>query len=116
MAHFAELNENNRVLRVIVVDNNITHNEQGLEDESLGVAFLKNIFGENTNWIQASYNGNFRGRFCDIGDLYDPVNDVFVDDVEYKEAAEAARIATLIEQGLIIEDPNQSQNEEGITE
>lgn len=105
MAHFAELNEENRVLRVIVVDNNITHNEDGLEDENLGIIFLKNIFGENTKWIQASYNGNFRGRFCDTGDLYDPINDVFIDDYEYKGAVEAARVAQILgtDQGGITE-------------
>jgi len=95
MAHFAQIDENNRVLQVVVVSNDETHDADGVEQESLGVSFLKNVFGQETNWVQASYNGSMRGRFCDTGDLYDPVNDLFIDDYEYKYAVEAARIASL---------------------
>jgi hypothetical protein len=69
MAHFAEIDENNTVLRVLVVDNSL---------EAEGADFLANTLGLGGTWIQTSYNGNFRGVFAGIGMTYDPVNDVFV--------------------------------------
>lgn len=70
MAHFAQL-KNNEVVRVIVVNN------QEVPDEATGVAFCKSLYGEDTEWAQTSYNGNFRGQFAGIGMTYDPVADVF---------------------------------------
>ena len=78
MAHFAELNENNEVLRVIVVDNNDTSNSDGEEIELIGISFLKGLFGNDTNWKQTSYNGNFRVRYAGIGYSYDETLDAFV--------------------------------------
>jgi hypothetical protein len=70
MAHFAKI-ENNRVTEVIVVHNN------EVPDEATGVAFCKSLFGENTEWVQTSYNSNFRGTFAGVGMIYDPVVDEF---------------------------------------
>ena len=78
MAHFAELNENNEVLRVIVVDNNDTSNSDGEEIEQIGISFLKGLFGNNTNWKQTSYNGNIRVRYAGRGDVYDETLNAFV--------------------------------------
>jgi hypothetical protein len=78
MAHFAELNENNEVLRVIVVDNNDTSNSDGEEVEQIGISFLKGLFGNDTNWKQTSYNGNSRFRYAGIGNTYDETLDAFV--------------------------------------
>ena len=76
MAHFAELDENNIVTRVIVVHNNeLMDNET--ESEVKGVSFCASLFG-HTNWIQTSYNNNMRKQFAGIGYTYDDVNDVFV--------------------------------------
>jgi hypothetical protein len=76
MAHFAELNDNNVVLQVIVVhDNELLDN--GVESEAKGIAFCKSHYGENTNWIQTSYNGNMRKNFASIGSIYDPIADHF---------------------------------------
>jgi len=55
MASFAELNINNKVLRVLSVHNNELL-ENGIESEQKGVQFLKSLFGENTIWKQTSYN------------------------------------------------------------
>jgi len=75
MAHFAQLSENNIVTQVIVVHNN----ELGeVESEEKGIAFCKSLFGASTNWVQTSYNSNFRGKYAGIGDTYDAENDVFV--------------------------------------
>ena len=76
MAHFAELDENNVVLRVIVVANKDTADANGNEVESIGVAFCQKLFGGN--WKQTSYNGNFRKHYAGIGYTYDPVLDEFV--------------------------------------
>ena len=79
MAHFAELDSNNVVLRVLVVSNDDITDDNGQEQESLGVAFLQGLLGTDTRWVQTSYNGNFRGRYAGIGFTYDPVTDVFVE-------------------------------------
>jgi hypothetical protein len=76
MAHFAQLNETNTVTQVIVVHNNEILDENGNESEQKGIDFCVNLLGGA--WIQTSYNGNIRGKYAAIGDLYDPVNDVFV--------------------------------------
>ena len=78
MAHFAELNQNNEVLRVIVVANEDTSDQNGVEDETIGVAFCKKLFGSNTNWKQTSYNGNFRKRYAGIGYSYNEELDAFI--------------------------------------
>jgi hypothetical protein len=78
MAHFAELDENNKVLRVIVIADKDTANDKGEEKEEIGIAFCKSLFGEDTKWVQTSYNANFRGSFAAIDDLYDADNDTFV--------------------------------------
>ena len=78
MAHFAELDNNNVVLRVIVVGNDKTHNENGVEQEALGIAYCKSLFGDETNWVQTSYNGNKRNFFAGPSDSYDPVTDAFI--------------------------------------
>jgi hypothetical protein len=56
MARFAKLDENNVVLDVIVVDDWNCSGENGQESEEVGIAFLKNTFGENTNWKKTSVN------------------------------------------------------------
>lgn len=75
MAHFAELNENNEVLRVVVVHNANLLNEQGQESEQKGIDFCVDLFGGR--WVQTSYNGTMRKNYAGIGYTYDPVNDWF---------------------------------------
>jgi hypothetical protein len=74
MAHFAEIDNNNIVTQVIVIDNDNTHDEDGVEQEELGIAYCKSLFGENTNWVQTSYNHNFRGRYAGTGYTWDGTN------------------------------------------
>lgn len=78
MAHFAELDANNVVTRVIVVGNPDCLDENGQESEAVGVSFCQQLFGDNARWVQTSYNGNFRGVYAGIGYTYDEANDVFV--------------------------------------
>jgi len=68
MAHFAEIDSNNTVLRVLVVDNSL---------EAEGADFLANTLGLGGTWIQTSYNGKIRNKFAGIGDFYDVARDVF---------------------------------------
>jgi hypothetical protein len=77
MAHFARI-EDNIVREVIVINNEIFLNENGQEQESIGIAFCKSLFGEETNWIQTSYNASFRGKFAASGDKYDSEIDQFI--------------------------------------
>lgn len=76
MAHFAELDENNSVLRVVVVHNNDCLDANGNESESVGAGFCAKLFGGT--WAQTSYNGNFRKNYAGIGYTYDTVLDAFV--------------------------------------
>jgi hypothetical protein len=78
MAHFAELDNNNVVLRVLVVSNDAITDANGQEQEALGVTFLQGLFGADTIWVQTSYNGTIRGKYAGIGDTYDSEADVFV--------------------------------------
>lgn len=76
MAHFARI-EDGFVREVIVVNNEVLTDETGNEQESLGVIFCKSLFGDETVWVQTSYNGTFRGKYAANGDAYDSVRDVF---------------------------------------
>lgn len=77
MANFAEIDENNIVLRVVVVaDEKIL--EDGKEKEQLGVDFLKNLLGANTSWVQTSYTGKIRKNGAGIGFYYDKERDAFI--------------------------------------
>jgi len=76
MAHFAEIDENNVVLRVIVVSNDDCKDENGNESEAVGAAFCNRLLGGV--WKQTSYNANFRGVYAGIGYTYNAEFDVFV--------------------------------------
>lgn len=69
MAHFAEIDENNIVLQVLVVSND-------LEDK--GAEFLSNDLGLGGKWVQTSYNGKIRKNYAGIGYYYDEVRDAFI--------------------------------------
>ena len=88
MAHFAELDQNNTVLRVIVVGDWVVKDDSGMEIEQRGVDFCKQLFGQETIWKQTSYNTiagehsnggtPFRKNYAGIGYLYDPQRDAFI--------------------------------------
>lgn len=67
MSHFAELDENNVVLRVLVGDNNMPN--EGYD------WFVENLGGR---WVQTSYNGSIRKNFAGIGYTYDEERDAFI--------------------------------------
>jgi hypothetical protein len=78
MAYFAELDNNNIVLQVIYVVNDVLKDELGVEQEQLGIDFCKQLYGQDTNWLQTSFNARIRGHFAGIGFLYDVDRNAFI--------------------------------------
>jgi hypothetical protein len=76
MAHFAKV-ENNIVLEVIVISNQDCDNLPFPESEPIGQAFIASI-GLGGDWLETSYNNNFRGIYAGIGYTYDAALDIFV--------------------------------------
>ena len=66
MSHWAELDNNNIVLRVLVGDNN---------EPDEGQAFMESLGGA---WVKTSYHGNIRKNFAGIGYTYDATRDAFI--------------------------------------
>jgi hypothetical protein len=67
MAHWAEIDENNIVIRVTVGNNN--ESDEGYQ------WLLDNLGGI---WIKTSYNNNIRGVFAGVGYSYNPDEDIFI--------------------------------------
>ena len=84
MAHFAELNADNIVQRIVVVANAVLDND-GVETESQGVTHLQSLYGADTQWKQCSYNNNMRFRFPAIGMFYDATKDGFYNPKPYSD-------------------------------
>lgn len=106
MAHYAELNKDNKVIRVLVVDNydcladqvkqnnpaitreflkdksgdtaTINNKSVKWEDKEKGKQFLRKLFGNKTIWVKTSYNGNIRKNYAGIGYTYDKQRDAFI--------------------------------------
>lgn len=74
MAHFAEINDKNEVIRVVVVPD---------EYESIGEIYLSKDLEMGGRWIQTSYNSKIRGKFAGIGDIYDSELDRFISKKPY---------------------------------
>lgn len=72
MSHWAELDENNFVIRVLVGDNNDPNGDEGYK------WLIENLGG---TWIKTSYNAaqnGFRKNFAGVGSFYDSINDIFI--------------------------------------
>jgi hypothetical protein len=94
MASFAKLDNNNIVLRVESVVNEVIKDSNGVEQESIGIQFLKTLYNEpNAIWKQTSYNTNsgvhslggipFRKNHAGIGYTYDEIRDAFISQKPY---------------------------------
>lgn len=83
MAHFAELDANNIVQRVIGINNSDTLDEHGDESEAVGIAFCQSLYGAETIWRQTSYNATFRKNYAGIGYRYDTDLDAFISPQPY---------------------------------
>jgi hypothetical protein len=69
VSHWAELDQNNKVIRVLVGDNNDPAGDEGYQ------WLIDNLGG---TWIKTSYNSNIRGTYAGIGYSYNPDEDIFV--------------------------------------
>jgi hypothetical protein len=63
--------------QVTVINNEVLENKPFPESEPIGIAFCKSLYGADTEWLQTSYNANFRGKYAGSGMIYDSVEDVF---------------------------------------
>jgi len=89
MASFAKLNSENIVTTVVSVVNEVLKDSNGIEQENIGIEFLKNLYNEpNAIWKQTSYNTRggihssggipFRKNHAGIGYTYDSQRDAFI--------------------------------------
>ena len=69
MTYWAEIDNTNTVLRVLVGDNNDPSGDEGYQ------WLIDNLGG---TWIKTSYNGNIRKNYAGIGDTYDATRDAFI--------------------------------------
>jgi hypothetical protein len=69
MAHFAEIDNANKVIRVLVTDNNDPNGDEGYQ-------FLIDTFGGT--WLKTSYNNRIRYNYAGISYTYDPIDDAFI--------------------------------------
>ena len=77
MSHWAELDDDNKVLRVLVGDNNDPAGDEGHQ------WLIDNLGG---TWIQTSYNGTIRKNYAGIGYSYDETRDAFIPPKCHEEA------------------------------
>jgi len=91
MAHFAEIDKDGIVLRVLVVDNS---------QEDRGQEFLAEDLGLGGTWIQTSYNANIRGKYAGIGDKYDKKKDIFISPKIIETPENPERLALLEKLGI----------------
>lgn len=85
MAHFVRLDSFNRVDKVIVISNDDILDENGAENENLGIQLCRELIGnENSTWVQTSYNSSFRNKFAGIGYTYSLENNVFIEPKPYE--------------------------------
>jgi hypothetical protein len=68
MAHFAELDENNIVTRVVVVGDENCLDDGGNESEAIGIKWCEKFFMGGT-WIQTSFNTKFGKHWTPLGSL-----------------------------------------------
>ena len=89
MASFAKLNSNNIVERIESVVNEVLKDSNGVEQEAIGILFLRTLYNEpNAIWKQSSYNTiagihnnggtPFRKNHASIGYTYDQTKDAFI--------------------------------------
>ena len=128
MAHFAQIDKNNVVTRVIVINNAVLIDSTPVvinnviyvngESEARGVEFCRTLHGADTNWVQTSYNNTFRGLYAGVGYTYDAENDVFVapESVLVVETfspleepvVESAPVTTIVEESVpVVEAPQE---------
>ena len=84
MSHWAEIDKDNKVIRVTVGDNNDPANDEGYQ------WLIDNLGG---TWIKTSYNSKIRGNYAGIGFTYFPLEDIFMPSKCHTEAILNAKSA-----------------------
>jgi hypothetical protein len=69
MSHWAEIDNNNKVIRVLVGDNNDPTGDEGYQ------WLIDNLGG---TWIKTSYNSKIRGTYAGVGYTFNPDEDIFI--------------------------------------
>ena len=93
MAYFAKLGTGNIIETVISINNSVITDNNGIEQEQLGVDFINNLYETNDIWKQTSYNTNggvhllggtpFRKNYAGIGFTYDANRNAFIPQKPY---------------------------------
>jgi len=93
MASFAKIGLNNKVIEVLSVVNEVLHDSNGIEQESIGIDFLTKLTGYPV-WKQTSYNTHggvhssggtpLRKNHAGIGYTYDEDRDAFIPPKPFK--------------------------------
>jgi len=78
MSHFAQIDTNSIVINVIVINNIELLDQDGNEVEQKGIDFCKSLFGQDTEWVQTSYNGSFRKNYACVDGTYNEELDAFI--------------------------------------
>jgi hypothetical protein len=78
MAYFAKLGTGNIIENVISINNSVITDNNGVEQEQLGVDFINKLYNTRDVWKQTSYNNNIRKNFAGIGFHYDQTRDAFI--------------------------------------
>lgn len=80
MAHFAEINSDGIVLRVVVACNQDIANNGGEQSEQAAEHFktVCPLSNEGVKWVQTSYNNNFRKQYAGKGYFYDSTKNKFI--------------------------------------
>jgi len=87
MAHFTKLDSYNIVQQVIVVNNDVLLDSDGKESEQIGIDFCKSLYGQETNWVQTSYNNSFRKQYAGREYYYHKGYDIFIAPQPYQSWA-----------------------------
>ena len=97
MSHFAEIDENNVVIRILVVPD---------KEENRGQEYLSTDLELGGRWIKTSYNNNIRGRYAGVGYIYNEFLDIFI----YPKPFESWILNEFGEWNAPIQKPNNYQN------
>jgi hypothetical protein len=83
MAHFAKIGTGNIVETVVSIHNSVITDNNGIEQEQLGIDFINKLYNTKDVWKQTSYNNNIRKKYACIGDTYDETRDAFISPKPY---------------------------------
>ena len=75
--YFAQLNSENIVISVHPIRDVDCLNSVGIHSETVGIEYCKSFYGEDTQWVETTRNGEFRFQFADVGMVYDQELNLF---------------------------------------